>query len=279
MLFTLLAVSFGAIGIVLTRYLLVSGENPLNLSVWVISFTLFPWFFLFNRHRKEFIKLSKKTIALLIFTGIAGSIGITYLQSLALANTPAVNFAFIYRTVVVFTIFFAWLFFKEKITTAKGILVIFIIIGSYLVTSNGQSMTLSKGDFYSLLMAVSAALIANILIKHTISKMHPDLSGSVTTTIGFLSLLIFASATHVLQIPSHLPLILVGSVFYFGLIMFRNRAYQVSSASFVTMVFALSPLIVCLLSFIFLHETLQPLQLVGGLLMVGATIFVERLKI
>jgi drug/metabolite transporter (DMT)-like permease len=279
MLLTLASVFCTSCGVILTRYLLVAGENPLNLTVWVILFTLLPWMFIFSKHTQEFKKLSKKTIALLVFVGIAGSIGVTYLQALALAHTQAVNFSFIYRTVIVFTIIFAWIFFKEKITLAKGILAIVIITGSYLITTNGQGLTLSKGDIYSLLMAASAALISNILVKHTISKMHPDLTGSVMAIVGFCSLFIAANLTNVFAIPSHLPLILVGSVLYFGLIIFRNRAYQISTASFVSMVFGLSPLFVTVLSFFILHETLSPIQLIGGLLIVGSTFFVQRLKI
>ncbi|KKR30218.1 MAG: hypothetical protein UT62_C0018G0001, partial [Parcubacteria group bacterium GW2011_GWC1_39_8] len=55
---------------------------------------------------------------------------------------------------------------------------IIIVFGSYLLTTGGQGLVFGIGDIYTLLMAASAAFIANILIKHTVSKMHPDLSAS-----------------------------------------------------------------------------------------------------
>lgn len=279
MIFTVLAAFFAACGVVLTRYLLVAGEDPLNLTVWVILFTLLPWVVLFNKHKQEFVRLSRKNIFLLFFVGVAGSIGVSYLQSVALAHTPAVNFAFIYRTVVVFTIFFAWLFFKEKITRVKAILVLCIMIGSYLVTTSGQGLTFTQGDLYSLLLAASAALIANILVKHTISKMHPDLSGSVTVIVGFFALLLLAIITNVFAVPSHLLLIVIGSFLYFALVICRNRAYQFSTASFVTMVFTVSPLFVAILSYFFLHETLSGIEMLGGLIIIASAFLVEKFKI
>lgn len=279
MIFALLGALTTSCSVVLFRFLLRNGENPLNLSVWVNMLSLPVWIFLFQKHTSEFRKLSSRDIALLIFIGIAGAMGINYLQFLALKNTTAVNFAFIYRTVTVFTVLFAWIFLKEKITWIKGLLVAFIIIGSYLVTTEGKMINLTIGDFYSLLMAASAAFISNILVKHTVSKMHPDLSGSVATIVGCASLLILGLLMKIIKIPNGFLLVLLGSVFYFCLIMFRNRAYLHASASFVTMVFALSPLFVSVLSFFFLGEVLKPVQLIGGAIIILATIFAERFKV
>lgn len=279
LVFSLTACFLGAVVIVVSRYLLVHGENPLNLSAWIILFTCIPWLFLFTKHQKEFKRLSKKNIALLIFIGIASSLGINYLQSLALANTSAINFAFLYRTIIIFTIFFAWLFFKEPITPKKIILVISILIGSFLLTSNGQSIVFTQGDIYTLMMAASAALVANILIKHTISKMNPELSGSVTTTVAGASLVTLSLIAGVFTLPQNILLVLLASAFHFVLIIFRNRSYKYASASFVTLIFALTPLFVSILSFIFLGETLSTIEMIGGFLIVGSVFFVERLKI
>ncbi len=184
-----------AVSLVLQRLILTKGENPLNLVLWMNLFILPLWLILFNRHRREFKKLSRKNISLLILIGIATSIGTSYLQSLALKNTTAVNFAFLYRTIVVFTIVFAWAFFKEKITSKKLLIVILILIGSYLLLTKGEGIVLASGDIYSLAAAAAGALISNILIKHTTSKMHPDLSGAATMIVALLSLLILSILT------------------------------------------------------------------------------------
>lgn len=265
--------------VVLSRYLLLRGENPLNLAVWFNLVTIIPWIFIFKKHTTEFKKLSTRNILLLIFIGIAGSIGINFLQALALSSTSAVNFAFLYRTVTVFTIIFAWIFLKEKLTFTKLLLVVFILIGSYFVTTHGQGFALARGDMFSLLMAASAAFIANILVKHTISKMHPNLSGSATSIIGGISLAVLSAITHVFKFPSLLMLIIVGGILNFALILFRNHAYKHATASYVTMIFALSPLFVAIISFFVLNERLENIQLFGGLIIITATILAEKHKI
>lgn len=268
-----------ACSIINSRFILKSGENALNLTLWISLFTFFPWLFLFKKHFGEYKKLSLRNILLLVFIGIASSIGISYLQSLALANTTAINFSFLYRTIVVFTVIFAWLFLKEKLTKKKIFLVIFILFGSYLLTTNGKTLILSKGDIYTLLMAASAAFIANILIKHTISKMHPDLSGSVTSIIGTISLFFLAFMINAVKIPHQFYLILLGSCISFVMIMLRNRAYKYATASFVTIIVSLTPLFVSFLSYPLLGEKLELIELIGGLIIVGSTVLAEKFRI
>lgn len=267
-----------AISLVLQRLILTKGENPLNLVLWMNLFALPLWLILFNRHRQEFLKLSKKNISLLVFLGIAASIGTSYLQSLALKNTTAVNFAFLYRTIVVFTIIFAWLFFKEKITIKKLWIVILILVGSYLLVTKGEGIVLSSGDIYSLAAAVSGAFISNILIKHSTSKMHPDLSGAVTMLVAFTSLLILSILTTEITIPHDFSLVLIASVVSFFVIRLRNKAYTLSTASFATMISSFTPLFVAIISIPLLGERLEAIQLVGGILIISSGFLAEKLK-
>jgi len=268
-----------ALVLVITRFLLLNGENPLNLVVWLNTISLPLWIYLFSRHKNEYHRLSNKDKTLLIIIGILGSVGINYLQSLALKNTPAVNFSFLYRTVVVFTIFFAWIFFKEKITRGKLFIAIIIVFGSYLLTTGGQGLVFGIGDIYTLLMAASAAFIANILIKHTVSKMHPDLSASAIAIVTLISLLILSVITRQLSYPSGIILISLAALISFFQVRFRNRAYQVATASFVTMIVSFTPVFVSLLSFPLLGERLDPIQLLGGGLIVSSGVLAEKLKI
>lgn len=279
LLFAVTSSFLWACSIVNSRYLLSHGEDPLNLTIWIGLAMVIPWLFLFKRHISAYKALSPKFKLYLVGIGIASSIGINYLQALALANTSAVNFSFLYRTIVVFTIIFAYIFFKEAFTAKKWILTILILIGSYFLTTGGQVIALTKGDIYTLLMAASAAFVANILIKHTVSKMHPDLSGSAISIVSAVALLLFGYISGALKAPVNILMILVGAAFSFTLTMARNRAYTFSTASFVTMIFSLTPVFVALLSYPLLGERLSTLEIVGGIIIVGSTFFVERFKI
>lgn len=278
LIFSLSTSILWAIQIIIQRLILNQGENPLNLVLWIYLFSTPLWLILFKRHLKEFKELSKKNKSLLVFIGIAGSIGISFLQSLALKNITAVNFSFLYRTIVVFTIFFAWIFFKEKITKKKLLIVISILVGSYLLSTKGEGLRLGIGDIYTLLMAASAAFIANILTKHTTSKMHPDLSGAVTMLVSFLSLLLISLITSTIRIPNMLFLIFAASLISFFQIRTRNNAYKVATASFVTMIVSLTPLFVSIISIPLLGERLEIIQMIGGALIVSSGFLAEKLK-
>lgn len=138
LLFTLATSIIWSFSLVNSRYLLVQGENPLNLTVWFLLLSCPLWMLTFKKHRREYFLLSRRIKVLLIFVGVAGSLGINALQSLALANSTAVNFSFLYRTIVIFTIVFAAVFLQEKITKGKLILTVFILLGSFFLTTNGQ---------------------------------------------------------------------------------------------------------------------------------------------
>lgn len=268
-----------ACSIVNSRHLLSQGEEPLNLTIWIGLAMVIPWLFLFKRHVGAYKALSPKFKLYLVGIGIASSIGINYLQALALANTTAVNFSFLYRTIVIFTIIFAYIFFKEAITVKKWFLTLLILTGSYLLTTGGQVIALTKGDIYTLLMAASAAFVANILIKHTVSRMHPDLSGSAISIVSATALLIFGIVSGTLKLPMNMLMILVGAAFSFTLTMARNRAYKFATASFVTMIFSLTPVFVALLSYPLLGERLSAMEIAGGTIIVGSTFLVEKFKI
>ncbi len=279
LIFSLSTSFLWALFLVNSRYVLKSGEDPLNLVIWSNLIGLLLWLPLFKRHYGEYLGLSRKNKLMLLVIGITGSIGLNLLQSLALKNTTAVNFAFLYRTIVVFTIILAWVFFKEKITKPKIVLAAVILIGSYFLTTSGRGLVLTKGDMYTLLMALSAAFIANILIKHTISKMHPDLSASAIAIVIIISLMVLGILTQSIKIPKQMFWIAIGAVISFLQVRTRNRAYQNASASFVTMIVSLTPVFVSIFSLIFLGERLDGVQMIGGFMIVAAGFLVNKTKI
>ena len=268
-----------ACSLVNSRYLLTLGEDPVSLALWISIFEFIPWLYIFYTHIKEFIALSWQYKLLLLGLGILSSVGIDILQSVALAHTSAVNFSFLYRTVVVFTIILAYFFFKEPITRKKTLLALLILFGSYLLTTNGLGIKITLGDVYTLLYAASAAFITNILIKHTVSKMHPDLSGAVISLITTFMLLSIAITRGPIRVPQHIPFFLLASILSIGVVTVRNRAYQHATASFVTMIVSLTPVFVAFLSYPLLHERLGLVETIGGLIIIGSTFFVEKFNI
>ncbi len=76
------------------------------------------------------------------------------------------------------------------------------------------------------------------------------------------------------------PLLLLGITFFSIVVtMSRFRAYRVASASYVTMMFSYTPVIVSIIAVVFLGEIITGTQLVGGLLMILAGLAAGKMKI
>lgn len=109
--------------------------------------------------------------------------------------------------------------------------------------------------------------------------MHPEVSASVIGIVVAASLLILSLCENTFSVPDLLPYVVLGSIITVGIVLTRNWAYKHATASFVSMVFSLTPVFVAVISFPLLGERLTTLELIGGAIIVGSTFFVEKFKI
>jgi len=273
------AAFFWAISIVVSRYVFQRGEDPYTMVLWTSLGAVPIWLYYAGKNQKQIYSLDKRVLLSLAVIGIAGSIGVSLMEVLALKYTTAINFSFLIRSVVVFTIFFAFVAFKEQITLKKLILVILTILGSFFLITKGQSLSLQRGDIFTLIEAAMIAFVNNILIKYTVSKIHPDFSAAMSFFIGLAPIIVFAYFANAIKWPLSWSVILIVVVCDVLLAQSRNRAYQLGTASFVTMMMSFTPVLVTLMAFLFLHESMTPVQLAGGILIVSAGVAAEKLKI
>lgn len=268
-----------AVFIIIERGLLKNGENPYALLFWIelLSFPL--WLILSLRNRKDIKLINTKVIVSLFTIGVFGAIGTNLLEYLALQSTTAINFSLLNRTVIVFTFIFAYFAFHEKITLKKIILSILIIAGSFLLITNGQGIRLMKGDIYTILEAACIAFVNNILIKFTVSKIHPDLSAAVSYYFALIPILLLSYFNQGLNAPKSWFWVICLVVLSIAISQFRNRGYKIATASFMTMMMSFTSVSVAILSLIFLGESISLIQLAGGILIVSSGIMAEKLKI
>lgn len=278
LIYALLASFSWAIQIVISKVVLSAGENALNLSFWQTFLAVPFWIWLFNQHRKS-IKIRKKDYLLIIGQTLIGAVGVTIFNSLGTKYSSAVNFAFLVRTTVIFTVIFAYIFLGEKITLKKILLSLFILTGAYLLTTNGQKIQLTNGDLYTLGAAACIALGNTVFGKMLTMRFGSYFSASLTFLLAIPVLGLFAFTNSVLSLPlwpvGVVGVAVIGSLNNF----FRFKAYHYVSASFIAMIFFLTPVFVSVLAMIFLKETMTPMEIVGGILIIIAGIFVERSKI
>lgn len=268
-----------AITIVLYRIVLTDGENPFNLTFWTTILALPYWLFMLYKERGHVAKLKRSDYILLTAMALVSSIGVGLAEIFALKYSPAVNFAFLIRTVTIFTIVFAAVFLGERVTKHKILLVLILLAGSYFLTTRGQGITLTRGDLFTLLEALLIAFGTNVLGKKATNRMTADAVSAGRFMIAFFPLIILATANTTIVIPQQMPLVLFITFLDFLLAVLIFHAFKHNSATYMTMIMSFTPVFVALMAFPLLGETLSSVQLLGGGLIILGGILVEKFKI
>ncbi len=278
-LYTFSGAFFWAIAILFTKIILKNGENTYNLVFWTILLACPFWIYIFSKNIKEFKTISRKSYWILIGMGLIGSMAVNIIEMFAIKYSQAINYSFLIRSVVLFTIIFAFVFLGEKITWKKILITFFILAGAYLLTTSGKIIHLSSGDIFTLIEALLLSFGNTILGKMATKRMSSDLSASASYIIAVLPMTLialFMGAIAMPKAPIFLILLTISNIFGTT---FRFKAYKNASASYVTMIYSFTPVIVLFLAIPFLGETITPIQIIGGVLIILAGIFVEKLKI
>ncbi|MFH0863511.1 MAG: DMT family transporter [Candidatus Gottesmanbacteria bacterium] len=276
-IYTFLSAFAWAISIIIVRMLLNAGINAYQVSFWTVIFAIPFWLLVLLNKSKELKNLSRNTVCILLCLGIIYA-AINIVEIFALKYSQAMNFSFINRTVILFTIVLAWIFLGEKLTLKKNILALLIIIGSYLLITKAQSLSLTLGDSFTLLEAFLIG-ISNILAKVSVTRTSPLLTGSAVFLISVIPTGVVAHINNGITFPESSFLLMIIAFSYIVLNIFRYKALKLASASYVTMVFSFTPVLVALMAIPLLGESLIPIQILGGFLIILAGILVEKLKI
>ncbi len=255
------------------------GHSPLSFIVQTnaISVLLLTSYIIFSK-KSSFSLLDKASLKYLLPIGALMAIGVVGEVS-SLNLTTTVNYSFLNRTSVVFTIVLAFFLLKEKLGKAKIALILPLFLGVYLVTTRGQVAIPHTGD----LIAVGAALLFSfvlILQKLLLQRTDPYFvswgRALFTALILFFSALLFSSSS-MFSVISIYPVIV--AVFITLANVAINKVLEISTAAYFTMMAMSIPLINLALGWMFLGEIITPLQLAGGMLILLSGILVQKLKI
>ncbi len=277
-LYAFTAAATWAVTIILSRVILKNGLSVYTVSFWTTVLEFPIWAYFFFVYRKEFLRSKKISKIILVCMGlISGTTGIV--EYFALKYSPAVNYSLLIRSVLLFTILFAFLFLGEKLTKKKILLVLLITIGTYFLIVKDGSISPSKGDLYTIFEAILIAFGNNILGKATTNRLSPNLSAAGNFLVSFLPIMVLAILMHAIVIPTSISLIILLTIFSLGVTFSRFNAYKHLSASGITMVFSFTPVFVSLMAAPLLNEYLSIVQVAGGILVIIAGVLVAIYKI
>ncbi|MGB2965082.1 MAG: DMT family transporter [Anaerolineales bacterium] len=211
--------------------------------------------------------------------GIQSVLG-TCLSIIGISLTEAINAGFLVKLATVTTILFAWLILKERLSPLKILTVITMLSGAYLLTTRGQILLPRVGDLFILSACVCWSL-GDVLVRKYLKaqSVRADIVTLQKPIAGLPVILVLVgiSVWHpvifgklgLIIACCKAPLSSLPYAFGNGLCLaitwiYLNRTLEVSSASYMTMMSMVTPVIVSLLAIFFLNETVIWIQIVGA---------------
>jgi drug/metabolite transporter (DMT)-like permease len=221
--------------------------------------------------------------------GIQAGFG-TCFALIGIALTDAINAGFLVKLTTVTTILFAWIILKERLTVLKVGIVFMMLIGAYLLTTEAQLLIPKPGDLFIFGACVCWSLgtvLVRMFLKDrpieadVVTMQKPLASIPVIIVLAGVSI-IFSNSFGVLdqvlaccQFPTSVRIYTLLNGFCVALAwIYLYRTLKVSTASYLTMMSMLTPVIVSVLALVFLEETLIWIQVVGGMMIILSGIIV-----
>lgn len=225
------------------------------------------------------VKAIRSNLILLVISGTAiGFNWILLFQSYK--YTSIANATLSYYFAPVFVIFISPIFLKERLTKTKVLCILAAILGMFMVVGIGEEA--GKNNVIGICYGVCAAVLyASVIIMN---KFLKGLSGIETTlvqlgaaSIVLLPYILFTEKVHIMSLDrnSFLLLIIVGIIHTGFAYLLYFTAIKKLSGQTIAIFSYIDPISAILLSSLILGEKMTWLQILGGILILGATFISE----
>jgi drug/metabolite transporter (DMT)-like permease len=227
----------------------------------------------FARLREAF---QRDTLGYVGLGGVALYVAIS-LQQAGLATTTAGNGGFITSLYIVIVPLLLWAFWKERPAPLMGVAVLMAIIGGYLL-STGGSFQVRRGDVLILISSLFWAM--HVVVVSKVQGRMSALSFALGQFVvsGLLNLVTGVFLEH----PSRpdmlavIPAIIYTGVFSIAIgFTLQVVAQKHTPANDAALIMSLESVFAVLFGWLFLRETLLPVQIVGCILILTAVMLVQ----
>ena len=254
-------------------------DSTVATAIRTIVVLAFSWLMVFAVGSQGTIsEISGKTLLFLVLSGLAtGASWLCYFKALQLGDVNKV--VPIDKSSTVLTIVLAAILLREGVSLAKGIGVVLIAAGTFLMIEKKQSSGGSKSGawlWYALGSAVFASLTA-ILGKVGISGVESNLGTAIRTGVvlvmSWVMVFVTGKQGELKTVPKNeLGFICLSGLVTGGSWLCYYKALQDGPASVVVPIDKLSILVTVLFSYIVFHEKLTKRSGLGLVLIVGGTL-------
>ncbi len=280
MLFAFGSAFFAGITAILAKCGIRKTDSDTATAIRTIVVLFFSWLMvLITGSVKTICNLSGTTWLFLVLSGLAtGASWLCYFKALQLGDVNKV--VPIDKSSTVLTILLAFIFLGEQITAIKGVAIVLIALGTFLMIEKKKTDTeKSKGKgwlIYAVLSAVFASL-TSILGKIGIEGVESNLGTAIRTSVVLVMawLLGFAKGKQhtVKEVPkSELAYICLSGVATGGSWLCYYKALQDGPASAVVPIDKLSIVVSIIFSYIVFKEKLSVKSSIGLVMIVAGTL-------
>lgn len=254
-------------------------DSDVATGIRTIIVLLFSWLMVFIvGSQNQISAIDGKTLLFLILSGLAtGASWLCYFKALQIGDINKV--VPIDKSSTVITIILAAIILGESITLVKGVAIVLIAVGTFLMIEKKKS-TNSENKSSWLLFAFGSALFAAltaILGKIGISGVESNLGTAIRTFVvlimSWIMVLVTGKKDKVKEVPKNeLIFICLSGIATGASWLCYYRALQDGLASVVVPVDKLSILVTILLSYIVFHEKLSVKSAIGLVGIVAGTL-------
>ncbi len=255
-------------------------DSTVATAIRTIVVLAFSWGMVFLvGSEAQLAEISGRTLLFLVLSGLAtGASWLCYFRALQIGDVNKV--VPVDKSSTVLTILLAVLFLHETLSWTRGIGMVCIAAGTYLMIEKKQSTGAAKAGGSWLLYAAGSAVFASltsILGKIGISGVESNLGTAIRTGVvlimSWMMVFVTGKGALVRKIPKNeLGFICLSGLATGGSWLCYYKALQDGPASVVASIDKLSILVTILFSYLVFHEKLSKKAAVGLILVVGGTL-------
>ncbi len=284
---------FWALQVFVSKLAFNAGAKIVPFTVQSLALCIFlitPYILLSKRHRLK--QIPRRVVAsLLVASAVHGGLG-SFFANAGVSLTTAINAGFLLQFSTVTTTVLARFVLGERMNASKLVTIVTITVGTFLLVTKGHLDSFRGGDAL-ILLACTAWSTGNVLVRK-ILKDH-ELDGDVVTFFRPLAGLpvtlvaIMLAPIYPTKLRSTFEVnlfefnavgyLLLASAFTVALWLFLNRTLKIASASYMSMMSSLTPVLVAILALVFLHESLAAIQWTGVILIIASGYFTQLLRV
>ena len=255
-------------------------DSTVATAIRTIVVLAFSWGMVFLvGSEAQLAEISGRTLLFLVLSGLAtGASWLCYFRALQISDVNKV--VPVDKSSTVLTILLAVLFLHETLSWTRGIGMVCIAAGTYLMIEKKQSTGAAKAGGSWLLYAAGSAVFASltsILGKIGITGVESNLGTAIRTGVvlimSWMMVFVTGKGTQVRAIPKNeLGFICLSGLATGGSWLCYYKALQDGPASVVAPIDKLSILVTILFSYLVFHEKLSKKAAIGLILVVGGTL-------